>query len=88
MPKHADKISSNLPIKFQRYCLHFILWRIIRRCSRSGFDDIKSSYFENKLLRKTEKVITRTHVRYLKLTEFLLIPRDRLQKTAVFKLLA
>ena len=37
------------------YCLPFI-WRIIRRYTRSGFDDIdsnlKCSYFENEVSRK------------------------------------
>ena len=63
-------------------CLPFI-WRIIRRYTRSGFDDICST---NELSRETEK-ISRGRVRYLELTEFQLIPRDQLQKKAVFKLL-
>ena len=52
------------------------------------YSTLKCSYFDNELSRKTKKIITRGRVRYLELTEFQLIPRDLLQKKAVFKLLA
>ena len=38
----------------------------------------------DELSRKTEKLITSGRVHYLELTEFPLIPQDRLQKKAVF----